>query len=371
MTWGYEPEIKESVQYLPGEPAPLITLSGQQVQGLGEFGGYSPPPWQSYSVGSFQPAEDPALGSFQPGEELAGWNPYPNYRERCEHMISQGTIPIVPCDYYERNAVNGAPGWEPMGAPATEEILFIWENKPTQQGLYFLEVELPEAMSRADLNKKYANKKSPFGGIGVAPAFFGAFTRIENGRQVMIMGPDFERDYTTGRLFFGSGEGEYQFHNALYMWGDLRSDMVEKLMWYCVMAEDTDNYGLDPFSTSAYFNNKLELVYLKDATGRTHNPNLPNPTLQAAFLPWFIITFAAFVFSYFGWFGKTAQRVARKMTTKLVELTLKGLKVLGDKLKELAGKALKAGIDTFGLPLLGVGLVLGVVWLIASDSGGS
>lgn len=337
MTWGYH-DPYEPQQAAAYHPAPIITVDGAHVCGLGDFQHHH------HRTDAWAYDHAPTMQSYVPdtampenyATSLAGPDPW-----AYDHGYTVGQVP-------------------------SEQIFLTWVNRPTKKGLYFVEVKLPKPQTKAELNAKFANAKSPFGDANVAPAFFGAFTRIENGQQVMVIGEDVENAYRDGSMFWGMEEGEYQFTNALYMWGDLDSEMVEKLMWYVVLLDDTETYGLDPLTTTVYFNAQMQIVYMQDAQGRRYNPN--TGTL-GGFPAVFLVGFAAFLFSYFGWFGATAEKVATKILTKVIDFALKGLKKTAQKLKELMVGALGKVSHVF-VPLIGFVAALTVLaWLVQSDSG--
>lgn len=253
-------------------------------------------------------------------------------------------------------------------APSVQDAAIVWENRPTTAGLYWMEVKLPTPMPYAKLAQIYSNKKPPWN-EDMYPLFCGAFSKIKNGQQVLVWGPEIDDRYTNKTLDFGDGEGQYQFNNALYAWGDPVTQIVDSLFFYGAMVEDGDTGGLDPAGINAYYNDRGDLLFEEDIQG---NRSTSGQSLEGLPVVIFLVSFVVFLLSYFGVLGSTARRTSGKILTTLVAAGTEALGKIIDKLKGLAGKAGKAvaAVIADSLPII-IGSTVGiaVLWSLVSDSG--
>ena len=196
-----------------------------------------------------------------------------------------------------------------------------------------------------------------------------------------MWGPEIDQHYENQTFVFGDQEGEYQFNNAFYAWGT-RPTMpgteayVESLFFYGIMLEDADTGGLDPDAgpIDTYYNAKGQVLYEVDGHGNRDTPGQTLSGLPAVFL-W---GFVAFLLTYFGFFGKTAQKISGRIATTLIKRGVQALGRMVSKLTEAlktgAGKAaaaLGSGLVSVMPWLIGITVGTAILWNLASDSGGT
>lgn len=260
--------------------------------------------------------------------------------------------------YSPATALGQAPGrgrgliLEPMrgyplaGDAVDREVAFVWENRPTRAGLYRFTLPLSGPINCAK-GQEYGiltclpesqMPSFPFSD----PVFAGAFVQhAGDGTAQLLLGDAIESAIKGGSVAWGTEAGQVQMVNRPYIYFEEAGGghQIKGLFMYIITTEDSPREGLDPNTTSSYFNKDGKLLYEQDAAGNVwQNPEMQGtttgfPAVLIVIAKWGAIVAGLYsILGYFGFIGKGAQRA-------ITTLVAAGVGVA----KDLANKAIQIG----------------------------
>lgn len=279
-----------------------------------------------------------------------GYQPATTYSARQQAEI--GYYPLSPFDagFYTQSPLSPLAG--PLaGETVDKEIVFEWQNRPTRAGLYrfTLPVNAPiSCQKRQELGiltclPREAVKPMPFS----EPVYAGAFVQhLPNGQAQLLLGEQIEQAYRDGSIQIGTGVGQVSFIDRPYIYFEEKGGghEIQAIFAYILLTEDQIRQGLDPDTTTAFFNKKGEIVYERDAMGNEWH----NPALQGSV--GLVITFGAVmgislvvasVFGILGWLGLFGTKVQKGVST-VIEAGAKKAKELASLVASGVGAFLQA-----------------------------
>lgn len=234
------------------------------------------------------------------------------------------------------------------------EVAFVWENRPTKAGIYrfTMQVKIPCAKGQTQQGiltclPKENTPQFPFEN----PVYAGAFVQnMGDGQAQLLLGEAIEKSVNDGSVSWGTNAGEVSFVNRPYIYFEEQAGQhyIKGLFAYILLTEDLIREGLDPATTTAYYNKSGVLIYEQDAQGSVwHNPELQGttglpPVIAGIGLAKLAMWAAGVlgILAYFGLLGGTPQRAVTTLVNpvkeKVVEVINKGIQIGGDFLRAAA-----------------------------------
>ncbi len=298
----------------------------------------------------------------------------PIYPNPTYHPLAPTYHPLAPT-YRPATALGGvqAPFFPSLqgllaGDAVDREPTFIWENRPTMAGLYRFTLPVSGSIPCAKEEAYGILTCLPQDKIPAfpfeAPVYAGAFIQhAGDGKGQLLLGEAIENAIKAGSVEWGNGQGQVQMVNRPYIYFEEAggSHQIKGIFMYLIVTEDSPREGLDPASTTAYFNKSGQLIYEKDALGNVwNNPDLqgttgaPLPLILLAIAKWSVIVSGLYaILGYFGILGKGAQRAI----TTVVDKGAQFAKNIADKAIQVGGDLLKSAAPWIAGSLLAYFLI--------------
>ena len=278
---------------------------------------------------------------------LGGQSPW---QQRPQYKIIPAN-PLVP-------PIAGGQSYLGSAVGADREVAFTWHNRPTKVGLYRMAIPINEAIICQERKGAYGiveclpesfEVNLPF----KSPVFAGAFAQFttQDKQARLVLGEEVENAFNADQIHFGENIGQYAFLNRPYIYltkrdeGSLAPHQIEAIFCYVVLTEDAITQGLDPNTTTSYFNKKGEIIFETDAMGnRWDNPNLGG-TVGAVVIGFgavialgLVVTGFLGILAKLGLFGQRA----REAVTTLVAAGEKKVREITSSILSVAGGFLQA-----------------------------